>query len=88
MFSSTTTEPSTRMPKSIAPKDSKLAGILKWCMKMKAISRASGIVSATMAAARGLPRYSSSTSATSSMPSPRVNPTVCRVASISELRSR
>ena len=88
MLSITTIAPSTTMPKSIAPSESRFAGILKWCMQMKAVSSASGIVTATINAARGLPRYSSSTSVTSSMPSSSVLPTVCRVACTSELRSR
>ena len=57
-------------------------------MKTKAISSESGIVSATISAARGLPRNSNSTTPTSSMPSVSVKPTVRMVASISEVRSR
>ncbi len=87
MFSITTMAPSTMMPKSIAPSDSRLAGILKWCIRMNAVSSDSGIVMATMIAARGLPRNSSSTIDTSVMPSMSVLPTVCTVASTSLLRS-
>src|SRR2546429_5630697 len=39
--------PISRMPKSMAPSDSRLAGIFAWCMKMKASSSAMGMVSAT-----------------------------------------
>ena len=42
--STITMAPSTMMPKSIAPSDSRLAGILVWCIRMKATSMANGIV--------------------------------------------
>ncbi len=76
------------MPKSMAPSDSRLAGIFAWCMKMKASSSAMGMVSATISAARGLPRKTSSTRVTTIRPSARVLPTVWVVRSISVVRSR
>ena len=53
--------PSTMMPKSIAPSESRLAGMLVRCIRMKAISSDSGMVMATMSAPRTLPRNRIST---------------------------
>ena len=47
MFSTITTAPSTRMPKSIAPIDSRLAGTCFKSRQMKAKRSASGMVQAT-----------------------------------------
>ena len=52
MFSVMITAPSTMMPKSIAPSESRLAGMPRRSMKMNANRSDSGIVSATMNAAR------------------------------------
>src|SRR5436189_73654 len=52
MFSVMMTAPSTMMPKSMAPSDRRFAGIPRRSMKMKAKRSDSGIVSATMNAAR------------------------------------
>ncbi|MNS90619.1 hypothetical protein D3C72_1246760 [compost metagenome] len=87
MFSTTITAPSTMMPKSIAPSDSRLAGMPTQVRPMKVESSASGITSATMAAARTLARNRYSTAITSSAPSTRLPNTVCRVLSISVERS-
>ena len=54
MFSVMMTAPSTMMPKSMAPSDRRFAGIPRRSMKMKAKRSDSGIVSATMNAARML----------------------------------
>ena len=48
MFSTMTTAPSTRMPKSMAPIDSRFAGMCLRSRQMKANSSESGIVTATM----------------------------------------
>ena len=56
MFSMTITAPSTMMPKSIAPSDSRLAGIFITVSPRKVPSRASGMMIETIAAARALPR--------------------------------
>ena len=86
-FSTTITAPSTMMPKSIAPSDSRLAGTPIHVSPMKVASSASGIVTATMAAARRLPRNSHSTTDTSSAPSIRLVNTVFSVLPISQVRS-
>ncbi len=75
------------MPKSIAPRDNKFAGIPTQVRPMNVASRDSGITSATMNAARRLPRKSSSTSVTSAAPSTRLVNTVLRVLSINQVRS-
>ena len=56
MFSTTITAPSTMMPKSIAPSDSRFAGMPRIVRPMKVASSDSGITTATIAAARRLPR--------------------------------
>ena len=48
MFSTITTAPSTRMPKSMAPIESRLAGMFRRSRQMNAISSASGTVTATI----------------------------------------
>ena len=48
MFSTITTAPSTRMPKSIAPIDSRFAGMCWRSRQMNANSSDSGIVTATI----------------------------------------
>ena len=54
MFSVMITAPSTMIPKSMAPRERRLAGIPLRSMKMKAKRSERGIVSATMTAARML----------------------------------
>ena len=54
MFSTMTTAPSTIMPKSIAPMDSRLAGMCAQSRQMNENSSANGIVTATMSAVRTL----------------------------------
>ena len=56
MFSTMTTAPSTIMPKSIAPIDSRLAGMCAQSRQMNENSSANGIVTATMSAVRTLKR--------------------------------
>ena len=56
MFSIITTEPSTTMPKSSAPSESRLAGMWLRSRQMEANISANGMVSATMMAPRTLPR--------------------------------
>ncbi len=56
MFSTITTAPSTTMPKSSAPSDSRFAGMPLRFRQMDANSSEKGMVSATMNAPRILPR--------------------------------
>ena len=56
MFSTTMTAPSTMMPKSMAPSESRLAGMPRNRRPMKVASSDSGMITATMPAARRLPR--------------------------------
>jgi len=86
-FSTTMTAPSTMMPKSIAPRESKLAGMPRQVRPIKVANSDSGMMTATMAAARKLPRKSSSTKVTSIAPSARFLKTVWRVVSMSQVRS-
>ncbi len=86
-FSTTITAPSTMMPKSIAPSDSRLAGIPMKLRPRKVASSASGMVTATIAAARRLPRNIHSTIDTRSAPSSRLVNTVVSVLPISQVRS-
>ena len=87
MFSTTITAPSTMMPKSIAPRLSRLAGMPTSVSPRKVASSDSGITAATMAAARRFCKNKNSTSITSSAPSVRLANTVCRVLLISHERS-
>ena len=75
------------MPKSMAPSDSRLAGMPRQVSPMNVASKESGIISATMKAARMLPRKSSSTKVTSPAPSARFSNTVVSVVLISQVRS-
>ncbi|MNK70526.1 hypothetical protein D3C87_899500 [compost metagenome] len=88
MVSSITMAPSTIIPKSIAPKDNRLAGISVKCINIKAINNESGMVMATNRAPRQLPRKRISTRMTSTIPSSSVLDTVCRVLSTRLVRSR
>ena len=72
MFSTITSVPSMMIPKSIAPIESKLAGIPRPCRKIKENSKLSGIVSATITAARTLTRKNINTISTSAMPQQQV----------------
>ena len=81
MVSSITMAPSTIIPKSIAPKESKLAGIWVKCMSINAINKDNGIVMATRSAPRQLPRKMMRTKITRIIPSKRVLETVCSVLS-------
>ena len=56
MFSTITTAPSTTMPKSSAPSDSRLAGMPFSFRQVAANSSENGMVSATMIAPRTFPR--------------------------------
>jgi len=87
MFSTTITAPSTMMPKSMAPRESRFAGIPRQVRPIKVASRESGIIKATMNAARKLPRKSRSTNVTSIAPSARFLKTVCKVVLMSQVRS-
>ena len=71
-FSTITTELSTTMPKSIAPRLSRLAAMPNRSMPEKANSIDSGMARATISAARRLPRNANSTATTSSPPSNRL----------------
>ncbi len=87
MFSAMITAPSTMMPKSIAPTESKPIGMPVTYINNSATSKAKGIVSATSAAIEGRPRKISNTSTTSVMPSSTLCPTVCNVLSTRNVRS-
>ncbi len=87
MFSTTITAPSTMMPKSIAPSDSRFAGMPRIVRPMKVASSDSGIIAATIADARRLPRNTNSTTVTSAAPSSRFVNTVRSVVPISQVRS-
>ncbi len=78
--SSITIDPSTIIPKSIAPRERRFAWISVKYMKIKAISSESGIVIAITSALRQLPRNIISTPITSRTPKSRVCETVFRVA--------
>ncbi len=70
------TEESTMMPKSTAPIDSRLADLCRRNSTAKANSSASGILIATIRAARTLLRNISKITATRSMPTNRFSRTV------------
>ncbi len=63
-----TMAPSTMMPKSMAPSDSRLAEIPLWYIRMKATTIANGTVMPTINALRGLPRKRMRTMSTRPMP--------------------
>ena len=81
------TAPSTMIPKSMAPSDSRLAGMPRTRRPMKVASSASGITTATIPAARPLRRNTYSTSVTRTAPSSRFRNTVVNVVWISVERS-
>ena len=87
MFSTTITAPSTMMPKSMAPSESKLAGIPLIFSPMNVASSDSGITTATIAAGRNRPRNRNSTSRPAARLPPRFLNTVWSVLSMSQARS-
>ena len=87
MFSITITAPSTMMPKSMAPRLSRLAGTPKIFKPKKVASSDSGITTTTASVARRLERNRYSTSDTSNAPSTRFLNTVESVLPISQVRS-
>ena len=87
MFSIMTMVPSMRIPKSIAPIESRFAETSWAWRKMKENSKERGMVSATMTAARRLTRKKTSTTNTRAMPRRRLASTVSVVRRTSSLRS-
>ena len=87
MFSTITTAPSTTMPKSSAPSDSRLAGMPFRFRQVAANSSENGMVSATMSAPRTLPRNRNRMITTRMMPSVRLCSTVWVVKCTRSLRS-
>ena len=88
MFASViTTEPSTMMPKSMAPRLSRLAAIANWYMPSSAKSIASGMASATRSPARMFPSNTKSTRMTSAAPASRLCSTVPMTWVVSSVRS-
>ncbi len=83
-----TIAPSTIIPKSMAPKESRLAGISVKCINIKAISKEIGIVIATKTAPRQLPKNKIKTKTTSPIPSIKVRDTVFNVVSTKSVRSK
>ena len=81
------TAPPTMMPKSIAPMDNNPIGIFAQNISTSANSRENGIVTATSAARRGLPKKKNNTSTTRPMPMPTLWATVSNVVVISTPRS-
>ncbi len=75
------------MPKSIAPIESRFAGIPSAWRKMNENISDSGIVSATITAARKLTRNAISTTSTSVIPNSRLCSTVSMVSCTRSLRS-
>ena len=82
-----TTAPSTMIPKSMAPMESRLAGICRQSRQMNENSRANGMVTATISAVRRLNSMIPRISKTSSMPRSRFLSTVRVVSSIRPCRS-
>ena len=87
MFSTMTTAPSTTMPKSSAPSESRLAGMCFRSRQMAANSSEKGMVSATMSAPRTLPRKRNRMIDDQEIPSVRLCSTVCVVKCSRSLRS-
>jgi hypothetical protein len=80
-------EPSTTMPKSMAPRLIRLPLRPSAFMPVKATSMAKGIAAATMSPPRKLPRSRKSTATTKSAPSARFFATVLMVRRTSSPRS-
>ena len=85
MFSITMTAPSTMMPKSIAPKLSKLAGTPKIFKPKKVDSKASGITTTTANDARMFDKNRYNTNDTKSAPSTKFLNTVVSVLPMSQV---
>ena len=83
----TTTELSTTMPKSMAPRLSSVPAMPIWYMPLKANSMHSGIPAAAINPARRLPRKMNKITTTSSAPSQRLLRTVAITSSTSSVRS-
>ena len=88
MFSIMTTAPSTIMPKSSAPSESRFAGMCRRSRQMEANSSENGMVSVTISAPRTLPRKTNRITDTRMMPSVRLCITVSVVRCTRSLRSR
>ena len=86
VFSTSTTDPSTIMPKSIAPRLIRFAEMPRWCMPTRATSSDSGITEVTTRAARQSPSMTSSTAITSTAPSARLSRTVRMVRPVRSAR--
>ncbi len=87
MFSIMITVESTTMPKSTAPSEIRLAEVLVPTRPQKAMSSASGMLSAVISDARTLPRKRKSTTVTRPMPTRRFSVTVWVVTATSLPRS-
>ena len=87
MVSIMTMAPSTSIPKSIAPRLSRLAGMPVIFIRMNATRREMGIVMATARALFMLPRKISNILITRSIPNSKVCSTVCRVVPTNCVRS-
>ena len=85
--SAITQAPSTITPKSMAPRDSRLAGIPVNFIMRNANNIAKGIVAATTKAARKLPNTSTNKIITMDTPINTVSATVSKECSIKKLRS-
>ena len=86
-FSTTTTAPSTMMPKSIAPRLIRFADTSNAFIAVIMQSADSGIAAATIRPARRLPTSSSSMTTTSTAPLLMFSTTVSIVRPISSVRS-
>lgn len=87
MFSIMMTVASTTSPKSIAPTDSRFADSPRSTISVIANASANGIVSATMAAVRRLPRKAHCSRKISTTPASMLCSTVRVVTRIRSLRS-
>ena len=88
MFSIITTDPSTSMPKSNAPSESRFAGMWLRSRQIAANISPNGIVSDTIIAPRTLPRKRNRMIATRIIPSVRFRSTVFTVYFTRSERSR
>ena len=76
------------IPKSMAPSDRRLAGISVRCIRIKAISKDTGMVIETSNAPRQLPKNKISTITTNAIPINSVWETVSKVVFTRLVRSR
>ena len=81
------TAPSTIIPKSMAPRESRLAGVLVRVRIVTANKRADGITAAHIRAALNWNKKAKSTAITRITPSSTLSPIVCKVFLTSEVRS-